>query len=211
LEIYSFDTLGSTQRYLTGALEEGSITAPAAVISSNQNDGIGSRDNGWSGGEGNFFASVAMPLPMLPKDLPLASSSIYFAYIMKQLLVDLGCDVWLKWPNDIYSGGDKIGGVITQKIGADIVCGIGINLKNSQNGYRALNCDIGAKKLLERYLERLALMPVWLSVFKEYRVEFESSKGYSTHINNNKISLQNASLCEDGSLIIDGKRVYSLR
>jgi len=130
---------------------------------------------------------------------------------MKKVLLGLGENVWLKWPNDLYSDGNKIGGIITQKIGQNLLCGIGVNLKNYQNGFKALGSDIEAKKLLDLYLKELREGWSWLSIFKEYRVEFESSKGYSTHIYHNKTSLQNASLCEDGSLIIDGKRVYSLR
>lgn len=211
MEICSFERLESTQKYLVEGLENGSLTPPIAIIATEQSGGIGSRNNSWSGGEGNFFASFAIPIESLPTDLPLASSSIYFAYLMKKVLLGLGENVWLKWPNDLYSDGNKIGGIITQKIGQNLLCGIGVNLKNYQNGFKALGSDIEAKKLLDLYLKELREGWSWLSIFKEYRVEFESSKGYSTHIYHNKTSLQNASLCEDGSLIIDGKRVYSLR
>ena len=106
---------------------------------------MGSRDNSWSGGEGNFFASIALDLDMLPEDLPLGSASIYFSFIMKQTLESLGENIWLKWPNDFYLNDDKVGGTITKKVNNTLVCGIGINLKNSQNGYRALQCDIYLK------------------------------------------------------------------
>ncbi len=211
MEILSFKTLPSTQKYLLEQLEEGSLKAPVAVISHEQDSGIGSRDNSWSGGEGNFFASIALEMDRLPEDLPLGSASIYFSFIMKQTLGILGEDIWLKWPNDFFLNDEKIGGTITKKFKNTVVCGIGINLKKSQNGYRALECDISAQFLLEKYLEKVEKFPTWKQIFREYEIEFELSRKFSVHIENDKKSLSDATLCEDGSLIIGGKRVYSLR
>ena len=88
---------------------------------------------------------------------------------------------------------------------------MGINLKDSQNGYRALKCDISAQNLLEKYLEKFEKLPTWKQIFREYEIEFELSRKFSVHIENDKKSLSDATLCEDGSLIIVGKRVFSLR
>jgi len=211
LEILSFDSLPSTQKYLLEKLEEKTLQAPIAVIATQQSSGIGSRDNSWSGGEGNFFASVAINIEMLPEDLSLSSASIYFSFIMKQTLETLGENIWLKWPNDFYLNDDKVGGTITQKVKNVLVCGIGINLKNTQNGYRALQCDIRPEIVLENYLGALEKFPKWKQIFSEYEVEFELSRKFSVHIENYQKSLTDASLCGDGSLIIGGKRVYSLR
>lgn len=211
MEIVSFDTLASTQKYLLDALEKQKVQAPIAVIAKQQDAGIGSRDNSWSGGEGNFFASIAVDLDDLPKDLPLSSASIYFSFIMKQTLLELGQDIWLKWPNDFYLNDEKIGGTITQKYKNTLVCGMGINLKNSQNGYRALECDISAQDLLENYLAKFEKFPTWKQIFREYEIEFELSRKFSAHIENSRKSLSDATLCEDGSLILEGERVFSLR
>ena len=211
MEILSFDTLPSTQKYLLEQLEKKTLQAPIAVITTQQDAGVGSRDNSWSGGEGNFFASVAIDIEKLPSDLSLSSASIYFSFIMKQTLVALGENIWLKWPNDFYLNDDKVGGTITQKINNILVCGIGINLKNTQNGYRALSNDISPEKLLENYLVSVEKFPKWKQIFSEYEVEFELSRKFSVHIENYQKSLSDATLCEDGSIIIEGKRVFSLR
>ena len=211
MEIKLFNTLPSTQTYLVDALKKNRVQAPIAVLALEQNAGIGSRDNSWVGGEGNFFASVAIKLKDLPTDLPLASTSIYFSFIMKQVLSDLREDVWLKWPNDFYKNDEKVGGTITKKVNDTLVCGIGINLKKSQNGYSALQSDISPKILLDKYLLALEKFPKWKQVFSEYEVEFELSRRFSVHIENYQKSLGDAQLCDDGSLIIGGKKVYSLR
>jgi len=211
LEILCFDALPSTQKYLLEKLEKKILHAPVAVLAIQQHSGVGSRDNSWSGGEGNFFASIAIDMEKLPSDLSLSSTSIYFSFIMKQTLVALGENVWLKWPNDFYLNDDKVGGTITQKINNILVCGIGINLKNTPNGYRALSSDISPEILLENYLVALEKFPKWKQVFSEYAIEFELSRKFSVHIENYQKSLSDATLCEDGSLIIEGKRMFSLR
>ncbi|WP_373033873.1 biotin--[acetyl-CoA-carboxylase] ligase [Sulfurovum sp.] len=210
-DICHFDELVSTQIYLLEMLKENKFQTPIAVITNEQSSGLGSRDNSWSGGEGNFFASIAVDLDMLPQDLPLGSASIYFSFIMKQTLEALGENIWLKWPNDFYLNDEKVGGTITRKVNNTLVCGIGINLKNSQNGYRALQCDISPEILLKNYLFALEKFPKWKQVFSEYEIEFRLSRKFSVHIENYKKSLADATLCEDGSLIIEGKRVFSLR
>ena len=211
MEILSFDRLPSTQIYLIEELQKGKLQAPIAVITSEQNDGIGSRENKWLGSDGNFFASIAVKLDEIPDDLPLSSASIYFSFIMKKTLEEFNENIWLKWPNDFYINDDKIGGTITKKINDVLVCGIGINLKNSKNGYRALQSDISPKILLEKYLFELHKFPKWKQVFSEYEVEFELSRKFSVHIENYQQSLADACLCGDGSLLLGGKRVYSLR
>jgi BirA family biotin operon repressor/biotin-[acetyl-CoA-carboxylase] ligase len=192
-------------------LRAGELQAPIAVITEEQYDGVGSRENSWEGERGNFFASVAVKITDLPEDLPLSSASIYFSFIMKKILLDYNDKVWLKWPNDLYLEANKIGGTITQKTGDILVCGIGINLKKTQSGYDALQSDVSPVTLLQKYLEALEEFPKWKQVFSEYQVEFEYSRSFSVHIENRKKSLSDARLCEDGSLMIEGKRVYSLR
>ena len=211
MEIHSFPSLPSTQTYLVEALRRKRLYAPVAVIADEQYAGIGSRDNSWEGEQGNFFASVAVRLSDLPHDLPLSSASIYFSFLMKKILLTYSENVWLKWPNDLYLGDSKIGGAITRKVNDTLVCGMGINLKKNQIAYSALQVDVSPISLLEKYLQELEKYPKWKQIFSEYQVEFEQSRRFSVHIENVRKSLQSARLCEDGSLIIDKKKVFSSR
>lgn len=211
MEIVSFDSLPSTQKYLLEEITQRRLEPPIAVIAKMQTDGIGSRENGWSGCEGNFFLSFAVDLDALPDDLPLGSASIYFSSLMKKALLAIGESVWIKWPNDIYSQSDKVGGVITQKVANTLVCGIGVNLQKSINGFKALNSDISVEKLLNGYLDIVHISPSWKQIFSEYQIEFELSRVFCVHIKEYKKSLKDAILCDDGSLQIEGERVYSLR
>jgi len=159
----------------------------------------------------NFFASVALEISDLPSDLPLSSASIYFSFVMKKILAAHHAGIWLKWPNDFYIGEQKVGGTITQKVGENLVCGMGINLQKAPKGYGAVALDLSPEILLQQYLDALGKFPEWKQIFSEYRVEFELSRAFSVHIGNSRKSLSNALLCEDGSLLIEGKKVFSTR
>ena len=211
MDILYFDELDSTQTYLIEQIKGDKLSAPIAVVAKRQTDGIGSRDNSWEGGDGNLFFSFAVNLEDLPKDLPLNSVSIYFSYIMKEVLERFTTDIWLKWPNDLYYFKSKIGGTITKKIDTVLICGIGINLKKNSNTFEALNLNIETDFLLKLYLEEVEKYPSWKHIFSKFALEFEITKRVSAHIQGEYQSLENAILSQDGSLIINNKRVYSLR
>jgi len=211
LEIVCHNRLESTQTYLLGELKTKQLKAPVCVMAKEQTAGVGSRNNSWEGGEGNLFFSFAVSLEMLPSDLPLSSASIYFSYIMREVLAKYESDIWLKWPNDLYHDSSKIGGTITKKVDTILLCGMGVNLKKNSNGFKALNLNVEPIILLKEYLEALEKYPSWKQIFSLYRIEFERSREFFTHIDGVKKSLKNAVLSEDGSLIIDNKRAYSIR
>ncbi len=211
MEILYFNTLNSTQKYLIEKIRTKSLNPPIAVVAKNQINGVGSRDNSWVGGEGNLFFSFAIDINTLPSDLPLESASIYFSFIMREILGEFIDEVWLKWPNDLYYRDNKVGGTITKIIDNIMICGMGVNLKNSSNGYSSLNLNIEIDFLLKEYFNRLNSTLSWKHLFNKYAIDFESHKRVFAHINGEYKSLKNAILAEDGSLIINNKRVYSLR
>jgi len=211
LEIISLDKIDSTQKYLIERIEKREIIGSTVVIAKEQCRGMGSRDNTWSSVLGDLLFSFALLEKNLPKDLPLASSSIYFAYIMKEVLKKYDQNIWLKWPNDIYYLDQKVGGIVTKKVFDHLVCGIGINLKKDSNAFEALDIGVEPIIVLKEYLDELDKNQNWKQIFMKYKLEFNHNKDISTHISGEKTSLENAFLCDDGSLIINKKRIYSLR
>ncbi len=211
MQIYWFDELDSTQVYLKEQLKSGKLSSPVAIVAEKQSAGIGSRGNEWIGLEGNLFFSFAIPRCELPDDLALESSSIYFSYLLKECLAEENSRLWLKWPNDFYLDDTKIGGTITFLRDDDLLCGIGLNLLKSPQGFAHLDIKIDKKELLNKFFKKIKKKSSWKQVFSKYEVEFTLSKTYNTHYENNKISLENASLNKDGSLNVNGQRIYSLR
>lgn len=212
MEIYYLNRVDSTHTYLKNYLKENSYKNPICFYTYNQTAGIGSRENSWDGKEGNLFFSFAIDLEKLPKDLPLQSASIYFSYILKIELEKLGSNLWLKWPNDFYINNHKFGGTITTLHSNIFLCGIGINLSKVNDKYLGyLDIDIEPQKLLENYFNHIKKYPSWKQIFSLFEVEFHRTKNFTATINNRKTSLHSAVLCDDGSILINNKKVYSLR
>jgi BirA family biotin operon repressor/biotin-[acetyl-CoA-carboxylase] ligase len=149
----------------------------------------------------------------LPKDLPKVSTSVYFAYILKETLASFGVDVWLKWPNDIYIDNHKVGGVITSKKSNYLVCGIGVNTKNSNQIFGNINNKIENNEIIDYFLKNIKNNYLWKKVFSNYKIEFY--KNISRFINLSKsqqiLDSDSIVLNMDGTININTKRICSLR
>ena len=211
MKIHYYKVLPSTQLYLKEQLREKKLQAPVAVVADMQTDGIGSRDNAWISHEGNLFLSFALKTDNLPHDLRFESLSIYYSYLLKETLSELGSKVFLKWPNDFYLENVKIGGMITNILGDTLICGVGINLVNAPKGFEILDIIINRQILIEEYFEKIEKKVLWKQVFSKYKLEFGSNKNLMINNNGKKIPLESSKLEDDGSLTINGERIYSRR
>jgi len=211
METFWLREVDSTQAYLLDALKSKELVAPVCIGATLQTQGKGSRGNSWIGEEGNLFISIAIPRSQLPEDLKLESSSIYFAFILKELLTNLGSQVWLKWPNDFYLDQQKMGGVITNLAGDSLICGIGLNLVNAPLGFSKMDIDITPQELTNNYVTELKKFPSWKQIFSKFELEFNRSKSFTTHVDETTFGLKDAVLLEDGSLECNGQRIFSLR
>ncbi len=211
MKILYFKNLTSTHNYLIENLKNGILEPPIAIVTDHQTKGVGSRGNSWESLEGNLFLSFAIGRSNLPKDIPLSSLSIYFSYIMKLVLEEKKSKVWIKWPNDFYVGDKKVGGVISLLQKDVIVNSIGINLQKAPKSFAILDIKIDKKLLIEEFFSKVELKKSWKYIFSKYSVEFQKSRKYQFNYNQKKISLKNAKLLEDGSISLDGKRIYNLR
>ncbi len=211
MKLIYLEETSSTHTYLKEYINKNGYTQSVSIITQNQTSGIGSRDNSWNGKEGNLFFSFVIDIKKLPKDLALQSSSIYFSYILKDILKEFGSKVILKWPNDFYIENKKIGGTITSISGNLIYCGIGLNLVEVSNEFGYLDIDIDVNKLLNQYFSSLEKYPSWKQIFSKFEIEFKHNNDFKTNIKDQKILLKNVILQDDGSLLVDGKKVFSLR
>jgi len=211
LKIHYFDTLDSTQSYLLHGLKEQKFTPPIAVVADTQSAGIGSRGNSWNSQKGNLFLSFSIEKKDLPEDLALASTSIYFSALLKDVLSEHGSKIWLKWPNDFYLRDKKLGGVITSIVGENVVCGIGLNLQSAPVEFVSLDIAITREKLLNEYFQKIEEKISWKQIFSNFKVEFEKSKEHLTHYKSHTIAMSDCQLNDDGSLMYNNERIYSLR
>jgi BirA family biotin operon repressor/biotin-[acetyl-CoA-carboxylase] ligase len=211
MKIVKLKEVNSTQIYIKEYISKNGYVEPLCIVTDLQTQGLGSRGNSWIGKKGNLFFSFVLDINNLPQDLPLQSASIYFTFILKKILKDLGSKVWIKWPNDFYIEDKKIGGTITSLSKDLLFCGIGLNLVDIEENYGKLDIKIDVDDVLKNYFLLIKKRIFWKQIFSEFKIEFEISKKFQTTVDEQKISLENAVLNEDGSIEINKERVFSLR
>lgn len=211
MEIVCIDSIASTHLYMCEAVRNEKIDKNLALYALEQTGGIGSRENEWHSTKGNLHLNFCLGLEDLPQDLPLSSVSIYFSFILKELLNKQGSKIWLKWPNDLYVDDKKVGGMMSTMIKDFIIVGVGINIKNAPAGAELLDINLDLKDFVELFIKEIQKKVLWKQIFSKYVIEFEKSKAFSVHYEGKKLPLKEALLYEDGSILLDNKRIYSLR
>ena len=93
-----------------------------------QNGGIGRLGRKWESPKGNLFCSG---LADIRSGDPISSSLSFVAALavfetIRSYLPDT--EMQLKWPNDVLVSGAKICGILLERVGNQIVVGIGINV-----------------------------------------------------------------------------------
>ncbi|CAM2801966.1 biotin--[acetyl-CoA-carboxylase] ligase [Helicobacter felis] len=205
MQIVTFETLPSTQLYLVEQVKCRLVDLPLCVVAEKQSAGVGSRGCAWDSVQEGLTFSFAIALSALARDVPRQSWSVYFGFLFKQSLQTLGQEVWLKWPNDLYKGTCKVGGIMTQIVHENLICGIGLNLQDAH--YGALGA-LDKRPLLEVFLAQVEARLKWQEVIQAYRSEFSAHhRGHYFHHNGIKVFLDQARILEDGGLQI-GDRVY---
>ncbi|MCF6360661.1 MAG: biotin--[acetyl-CoA-carboxylase] ligase [Cyclobacteriaceae bacterium] len=163
---------------LTNGLEEGTL-----VITDNQTNGKGQRGNFW---EAEPFKNLTFSLILKPSFLPIQNqfklTQIISTGIASAVQSFVSKTVKIKWPNDIYVGNKKVGGILIQnnvkgnRIDYSVI-GIGLNV--NQAGFTTPNAIslmnmLGESLDLNKVLEELTS-----SIFAQYSL---LKKGETKHI-----------------------------
>lgn len=83
---------------------------------------------------------------LLRKNLPAAGDfpiTPRAALAVRRVMAQYGCQPGIKWVNDLYLDGRKVGGILTQMTGGACVVGIGLNLVPGEPPPQALRDIIG--------------------------------------------------------------------
>ena len=161
LEIH--DQLDSTNRYLVARAQN---NAPSGLVcfAEYQTAGKGRRGRQWVSPYGcNIYLSILWRFQQGPAAISGLSLAIGVAVIraLKQQQID---DIGLKWPNDIYSQGKKLGGILVEVSGetdgpCSAVIGLGLNLflaeaeaKNITQAWTDLSKITGQNRLFRNAL-----------------------------------------------------------
>nr|WP_263313265.1 biotin--[acetyl-CoA-carboxylase] ligase [Mammaliicoccus sp. Marseille-Q6498] len=132
------------------------------VLSDEQTQGRGRFNREWSSikGKGLWMTVVLRPDISIQK---MATFNLFISLAIQEVMEEFyGVPSKIKWPNDIYINNKKVCGFLTEMI-ADtdgvnaIICGIGINLNQTQQDFdnvnqtRATSLNIESKKKIDPY------------------------------------------------------------
>jgi BirA family biotin operon repressor/biotin-[acetyl-CoA-carboxylase] ligase len=125
-------SIDSTNRYARERAE-GKTISGAVVLAENQTAGRGRRGKTWvSPFAANLYMSIVWDFDQGAEALQGLSLAVGVG--VRRTLVELGLQgIQLKWPNDIYIGGKKLGGILIEMIGdpnghCTAIIGIGLNV-----------------------------------------------------------------------------------
>lgn len=128
-DLFVFDTVDSTNSRLLEQNGAGVL----ACLAEHQQAGRGRRGRGWISPFGaNLYLSLSWPFASLPPDF--SALGLAAGVAARRALIETGCEnIRLKWPNDLYADGAKLGGILLEMRGEPpgacrLVAGIGINV-----------------------------------------------------------------------------------
>lgn len=141
-----FDSLPSTNDYAKEKLSENDLGDSFVVVTGSQTQGKGRRGNQWYSEEGKDLTfTLAMRELSLPVEERFLITQVVSISIIDALqpYVSRG-NFQIKWPNDIYFLGKKIGGILIENViqGGMIestIIGIGINLSQKTNPFEGIS------------------------------------------------------------------------
>lgn len=134
--IIQLPQVDSTNNYAKQLIEEGTGEG-TAVLSQFQSMGKGQAGNSWESEEGkNLLCSLILYPEFLPAEKQFQLSKIISLSIAEFLAAEVS-GVKIKWPNDVYVGDMKIGGILIENsiIGMTLsssVLGFGLNLNQME-------------------------------------------------------------------------------
>ncbi len=139
MEILSFPRLPSTNIYALD-LAAGGAQPETVVWALEQSDGRGQYSRRFSSPAGGLYFSLLLRPDLPPEHLPLVTLA---AGVGCCLCLEQNCAVapLLKWPNDLYVNGKKLGGILTESlpvIGQQrplVVVGVGLNVNSTPSCY----------------------------------------------------------------------------
>ena len=127
------DTIDSTNEEARRRFEAG-CGRPVWIAARRQTSGRGRQGRPWQSQSGNLAATLLFDYPGGPAECARLSFAIALAVAETIDALAPGCDVALKWPNDVLLAGGKVSGILLESFGAQrngttpLAIGIGLNL-----------------------------------------------------------------------------------
>jgi BirA family biotin operon repressor/biotin-[acetyl-CoA-carboxylase] ligase len=127
--IEAHDALPSTQSDARRRLEGGEDVDGLVVRAARQTQGRGRRDHRWESAPGGSYQTLIVRDPA-PPSLGGGGGAVAVAVGLAEALAEVGVRVAIKWPNDLFYRGKKLGGILTEYLRGHLLVGVGVNVSN---------------------------------------------------------------------------------
>lgn len=176
-QIHLFDCLDSTNTWLKNNGQCGDV-----CIAEQQTAGKGRRGNQWlSPNAENIYCSLQWCFKTSPKHLSLLSLVVGLS--IAEALDKVGLtEHGVKWPNDIFCQGKKMGGILIESVasstqGIQVIIGIGLNVNMPDTEGESIDQPwISLNKVMAGRVDRNQLLAILLVELIENLKGFESLK-----------------------------------
>ncbi len=170
-----FDSIGSTNDY-SGELIKKSQDKDLKkldgmlVLAETQASGRGRFRRKWLSPKGGLWFSLIIITDILPEELP--NLTLITAFSISEALMDAcGISIDIKWPNDLYYGEHKLGGILSELKKEStlqiIILGVGINVNIDDQTLGELdNMATSIQKILGKAADRELIMAKILDNFE---------------------------------------------
>jgi len=166
------ESIGSTNIFLKRLAQKGAVEG-TVVVADEQNAGLGRLGRQWFSKKGENLLFSVLLRPNLPASRVFVLTMIFALAGIDAVQGLSGLNVMIKWPNDIYIGQKKLGGILTEFSVREgdvqyVVLGMGLNvnwnpelgnnlLYDASSIYSETKKRISREMLLCNMLERLEI------------------------------------------------------
>jgi BirA family biotin operon repressor/biotin-[acetyl-CoA-carboxylase] ligase len=171
--IFFYETVGSTNTLIKDLAARGAAEG-TIVIAEEQTAGRGRMERAWlSPGHANLYLSLLLRPSVQPDQVFVLTMVMALATIDGLESVS-GLSPMIKWPNDLYVGGRKVGGILTEfcvkdRVVQHVVLGLGLNVNwNPGEEQGVLYPATSVLKETGRKISRNALLVDLLISFEDY-------------------------------------------
>ena len=168
--LHHFKTLESTNDYAKAHYAK--LPSGSVILADVQTKGRGRFNREWHSGSGGLWFSIILHHRHPEKSFLLtfaAAASVACA------IKELGLAASVKWPNDVYVGGKKVCGILTENVmcGRETVSIIGIGINVNNDVWLASATTL--KSLLLRRLDKAKVLSSVLDRFWAYSADFSGA------------------------------------
>lgn len=209
------ETIGSTNVFLKRLAQEGASEG-TVVIADEQSAGLGRLGREWFSKKGENLLFSVLLRPQLPPS-KLFVLTMIFALAGIDAVQDIsGLNAMIKWPNDIYIGEKKLGGIlaefsVVQGVVQHLVLGMGLNVNWNPSTERTLlyptssifvesQGKVSREEILVNLLKRLEV-----SYYEVGRDMERTEEGFYEKWNEKSLILGKTVVIETGKECIEGE------